>query len=307
MQNRTDKGKTTTMFSSVKKQKLIFYTLMMILPISQIIIFYFYVNINSFLMAFQSMDYNLGGYIFTGFGNFIDAFTATNLNHYFSNSLTVFAFEFLVGTLGSVFFSYYIYKKNIGHGFFKIMLYMPHIISTTVFVILYKFFVDNAIPSIYLQLYGIEIEGFLANPNTTKIAILLFCILNGFGTSVLMYSSAMSSISESIIESAELDGVTPFKELLFIVLPSVWATFVTFAIVKFVSIFTNQMNLYTFYENLAEPHLSTIGYWMYCGAVSGDLAEYPMFSAMGMALTGIAVPITLLLRWLLNKFGPSVD
>ena len=122
-----------------------------------------------------------------------------------------------------------------------------------------------------------------------------------------MYSSAMSSISESVIESAELDGVSPMKELIFIVLPSVWSTFVTFVLVRVVGIFTNQMNLYTFYESFAEPHLSTIGYWMYCGAVSGKLEEYPMYSAMGMSLTAIAVPITLILRRLLNKFGPSVD
>ncbi|MBQ7236447.1 MAG: sugar ABC transporter permease [Clostridia bacterium] len=303
----TNKLKKSDTMSSRKKQRLFFYTLMMILPMAQVLLFYFYVNINSFLMAFQSMDYDVGGYVFTGLGNFVEAFNNVNLGHYFGNSLLTFVVEFFTGTLGSVFFSYYIYKKKLGHGFFKIMLYMPHIISTTVFVILYKFFVENAIPSLYLQFVGVEIEGLLANPKTTKLFLLIFCSLNGFGAAVLMYSSAMSSISESVIESAELDGVSPMKELIFIVLPSVWSTFVTFVLVRVVGIFTNQMNLYTFYESFAEPHLSTIGYWMYCGAVSGKLEVYPMYSAMGMSLTAIAVPITLILRRLLNKFGPSVD
>ena len=63
----------------------------------------------------------------------------------------------------------------------------------------------------------------------------------------------------------------------------------------------------TFYESFAEPHLSTIGYWLYCGAVSGELAEYPIYSAMGLALTAIAVPVTLVLRWALNRLGPSEE
>lgn len=303
----TIKNKSKSSMFSLKRQKLIFYIIMMSLPLLQIAFFYFYVNINSFVMAFQDLDYNIGGYVFSGLGNFTEAFKTVNLDHYFKNSLLAFVVEFFVGTLGSVFFSYYIYKRRLGHGFFKVMLFLPQIISTTVFVILYKFFVDNAVPTIYYQLTGTEIQGLLANKDTTKLFILVFCGMNGFGTSVLMYGSAMSSISESVIESAELDGVNSMQELLFIVLPSVWATFITFVLVKVVSIFTNQMNLYTFYESFAEPHLSTIGYWLYCGAVSGELAEYPIYSAMGLALTAIAVPVTLVLRWALNRLGPSEE
>ena len=105
--NKVDDNLKSSMFS-IKRQKLIFYIIMMFLPMLHIAIFYFYVNFNSFLMAFQYLDYNSGGYAFNGFQNFIDAFNTVNLGSYFSNSLLAFVVEFLVGTLGSVFFSYYI-------------------------------------------------------------------------------------------------------------------------------------------------------------------------------------------------------
>ncbi len=64
--------------------------------------------------------------------------------------------------------------------------------------------------------------------NTERATIMFYSIYVSFGPRVLVYSSAMSGISESIIESAELDGVNTWQELVHIVLPSIWSTFVTF-------------------------------------------------------------------------------
>ena len=115
----------------------------------------------------------------------------------------------------------------------------------------------------------------------------------------------MSGISESIIESAQLDGVTPFKELVLIVLPSIWSTFVTFMVSAVVGIFTNQMSLFTFYGTNADVSLYTFGYYLYRGAKIGTSSDYPYLSAMGLLLTAVALPITLFTRWSLKKFGPS--
>lgn len=294
---------------TMKKNKLIFYCTMVVLPILQFLIFYMYINFQSFALAFQKYSFEAGGYIFSGFEQFVQIFkdfqTEKVLRSSVINSLTLFFWTFIFGSLVSVVFSYYIYKKRFGSTAFKILLYLPHILGGVVVVIIYKYFVEDAMPTI-ASLFGVEgMNGLLSNPNTKRTTIIFYTIFASFGPRVLVYSSAMSGISESIIESAQLDGVTPFKELVFIVLPSIWSTFVTFMVSVVVGIFTNQMSLFTFYGTDADASLYTFGYYLFREAKIGTNADYPYLSAMGLLLTTVAVPVTLFTRWSLKKFGPS--
>ena len=74
-----------------------------------------------------------------------------------------------------------------------------------------------------------------------------------------------------------------------------------------VGIFTNQMNLFTFFDEYADPSLYTFGYYLFRGVKLAEYKDYPYLSAMGLLLTAVAVPLTLFVRWALTKFGPSKD
>ena len=296
--------------SSQKTQQLIFYCTMIALPILQFLICYVYVNARSFTLGFQEYSYNTNSFHFVGFKNFKQIFSDFQTEKYLRdtiwNSLELFLWITLFGSFVAVFFSYYIYKKQPGSVLFKIILYMPNILGGVVVVIMYKFFVDIAVPEIG-SLVGVEIKGLLSNVETRRTTIMFYTIFTSFGSKVLVYSSAMSGISDSIIESAQLDGITPMKELVYIVLPSIWNTFVTFMVSSVVGIFTNQMSLFTFYGSGANQSLYTFGYYLYRETVAAGNLEYPYLSAMGLLLTVIVVPATLFTRWSMKKFGPSVN
>ena len=289
---------------SAKRKKIFFYWSIIALPLLQFSVFYLYVNMRSFTLAFQ--EYDSGKYIFVGLKNFSKIFsdfkTQVDLRASVKNSLTLFFWTFIFGSFGAVLFSYYIYKNFALSTLFKIMLYLPHILGGVVVVVIYRHFVEDAIPIIF----NLE-EGLLGNPETQRAAMIFFSIYISFGPRVLVYSSAMSGISDSIIESAQLDGVNTWQELIHIVLPSIWSTFITFMVASVVGIFTNQMSLYTFYGEKAPLHLYTFGYYLYRGAKVAKNADYPYLSAMGLVLTLVAVPITLFTRWALKNFGPSRD
>ena len=296
--------------SSRKKSRMIFYVSMIALPVVQFLIFYLYINLNSFTLAFQEFSYEKKGYVFYGFNNFKAIFsdfsTLAYLKNSVWNSLELFVWTMIFGAAVAILFSYYIYKKNPGHSAFKIFLYLPHILGGVVVVIMYKYFMDIAVPEV-ASLFGKNIEGMLANPKTVRSTIIFYTIYTSFGTQVLIYSSTMSGISDSIIESAQLDGITPIKELIYIILPSIWNTFVTFMVTSVVGIFTNQMSLYTFYGTTADYSLYTFGYYLYRGVIVATNVEYPYLSAMGFLLTIIAIPLTLGTKWALSKFGPTTD
>lgn len=296
--------------------KDIFYWSILAFPILQFVVFYIGVNMNSFALAFQEFDYKENGFSFVGFKNFfvnfIDVFEmfkeAKYLGNAFNNSIIVFLIGLVVGLSLALLFSYYIYKKSRMSKFYKVILFLPYVISSITLVIIYKYFVENAVPELVLKLTGLEMEGLLSNPKTEFGAILFFTMWIGFGVQTLIYSSAMSGISNEIVEAAKMDGITPLKEFLLIDIPMIAPTISVFVVSSTATIFANQMNLFSFYGTSASNYsIWTIGYYLYRGisAPETTLADYPYYAAFGLVMTLISIPITLLVRYIMKKIDPN--
>lgn len=123
-----------------------------------------------------------------------------------------------------------------------------------------------------------------------------------------MYSNAMSGIPQEIVESAHLDGATGINEFWRITLPMVYPTLSTFLITGVAGLFTNQINLYSFYGGSAPESVQTYGYYLFTRTqLAKSESEYPLLSAMGLLFTMVIVPLTFGVKWMLEKFGPKED
>lgn len=302
------------MKGGVRKNKnaKIFYGIMVTFPLLWFAVFYVGVNINSILLAFKNYDLTTGAITFAGFENFVrfgtDFFGGIELKAAISNSLSLFLGTVLIGMSLAVIFAFYVYKRFIGEGVFRVLLFVPTVIPSIALVIMYSYFVDRALPVVFKNVLGIKMLGLLTDANTQWGTILAFNVLMGFGPNVLMYLSAMSRIPEDIIEYGQIDGLNYAKEFLYIVFPLISSTVVTFFVVNIASFFTSQGNLYSFFSERADNSLYTIGYYLFIKVQGrGSITNYPYASAGGLILTCIAAPVTLLARWGLNKLTPEVE
>lgn len=292
---------------SKKKSRLIFYICGVAWPVIQFIVFYVFVNFNSILLSFRNFDIQ-SGYSFAGIDNFKRVFseiaTQPFLKTAFKNTFLIFGIS-IVSMFAMLIMSYYLYKKHLFSGIFKVMLFLPSIIPGIALVICYKYFVEVGVPKIWEEVFNISIQGLLSNPNTKLITILFFNVWFGVGSSFLLFSGAMSGISDSIIEAATLDGVTAMQEFGYIVFPMIFPTFATFFITSFATLFTNQMSVFSFYGAQADYSVYTIGYYLYKSVQTATMDQYPYLSAFGLVLTVIIIPICLLTKKALDKFGPA--
>ena len=294
-----------------KDKDLIFYTLMMIFPVVQFAVMYIGVNFNSILLAFKKIDTISGSYewTFSNIPNAVDLFVhSSTLISAAKNSLLAYVVLTFIGTPLGLIFSYYIYKKMPLSNSFRVILFLPSIISGIVMVTIFQFFVERAVPSFANQLFGIKMKGMLENPSSRYFTIIFYNLWVGFGTSVLMYSNGMSGISQEMVESAHLDGATGLTEFWKITLPMIYPTLSTFLITGIAGLFTNQIALYSFYGGGAPENLQTYGYYLYMRTKNAASdSEYTLLSAMGLLLTVVVVPLTLFVKWALEKFGPKED
>ncbi len=294
-----------------RRKDLIFYSIMIAFPVLQFLVFYIGVNFNSMLLAFKDIDIVAGTETWT-FEYIQKAFTLmtsspTHLSA-FTMSLLSYAITLIIGVPLGLLFSYYIYKKFPLGNALRVILFLPSIISSIVMVTIFQFFVERAVPAAAMQWFGIEMAGLIENTATRFGTIIFYNILVSFGTTALIYSNGMAGISTEIVEAAHLDGCTGLREFWHITLPLIYPTITTFLITGVAGIFTNQMNLYSFFGTGAPESLFTWGYYLYVQTqVAASEAEYPLLAAMGLLLTIVIVPITLLVKWALEKFGPSTE
>ena len=293
----------------------IFYIGLLIIPITQVVIFYFVVNINSILLAFKQYDGASGQFMWSG-ETLKQMFTAlhTDKGMIFRlvNSLIMYVVSMVVVLPLSLLFSFYIYKKKPASKFFRTMLFLPSVVSPIVLSMLFGYFVDRAIPEIMLKWFGKEVDGLLAGLDTQFSTVIVYNALLGFGVQVLMYANAMSGINDSTIEAARLDGANSMQEFWHISLPSIFPTLTTFVVVGVAGLFTNQLNLLGFFNTSANVETQSIGYYLAAeilnaSKVQGGVARYPLLSAFGLLSTAIAVPLTFLVKFLMERFGPRTD
>lgn len=293
-----------------------FYVAILSIPLLQFCIFYIAVNINSFILAFRNitLDAETKEYMFSWtFDNFKNWFADENeflqLTQTLLVSLKSYAISLVIGVPLGLLFAYYIFKKLPGSMFFRFMLFMPSIIASIVLVSIYRYFTDEVV-SDFLKSIHIELEDkLLSSENTRYATVMFYNLFVSFGTTVLLYSNKMANISPEIIEAAQLDGVSPAREFFSVVLPQTFSTLSIFLVTGIAGIFTNEINNFSFFNTRWKSDTATLGFLMYFRTqkAKGDISQYPPLAALGLMMSAVAIPLTFLARWILNKVGPSED
>ena len=302
--------------------KPIFISLCLVYGIVASILFYFVVNFNSIILAFTKTDL-YGNSEFVWFDNFVEfcqgLFSNGNaLAQSFQNSMLTWSINLVISLPLYIIFSYQIYKKCFLHKTIRAVSMMPQIISGFVVSMLFVGFISGTDSPMYTIFEKLGINDSTGAPlqllysDGYKYALgtmIFYGVWVSFGTNLLVYPNAMNDISPEIIEASRLDGVrTMGQDLWHIILPLIFPTLETFFITGVASIFTHVGYVLTFFPSGVPngANVSNMGYYYFINVQAGT-GDYSVMSAGGVILTLIAAPITLLLRWLLEKFGPSSE
>lgn len=303
--NNVKKEKGTKL--SKKSLDNLFVLSVLIIPLISFAIFYVYVNLNSFALAFQSVDI-YGNYEWVGLHNikeFLQGLQGdSRVGLSVKNSLIYWSSSFLISMPLYLLFSYYIYKKNFGHSMFFIIVMLPNIVASFVYSLVYKMFVDAALPSFMATQGFANFPSLIYDDRTNFGNNIFYSIWLSFGTSTMVYTNAMRGIDDEIIESAQLDGANNFHEFFGVVLPLIWPTISTFVITGVTSIFTASGSLILFYNMAAPTKLWGFSYYITYTvktAMGSDFSSYPAVAASGLCVTLVTLPVVFFVKWLCNK------
>ncbi len=295
-------------------QDLVFIISFLIYPLILFVVFYLYVNVNSIFLAFKNISF-IGEETWVGFANFkkfIDYIGGANTRWAvgFVNSIKLYLISLIICLPLYIVLSYILFKKCFMHKQLRIIVMVPQIISGFIMCLVFKRFVEGSIPEFMIQVVGKEtFPNLLRDAKYSFGTTLFYSIWVSFSTSLIVYPNAMNEIDDSVIEAAKLDGVgNMFQELWYILLPLIFPTISTFLITGFAGIMMNAGSIPTFFMYSAPQEAVNIGYLYWCEVANASTFNgFPLLAAGGLLMTLFVAPLTLLLRWALEKFGPDAE
>lgn len=296
--------------SKAKLMKNIFLTIMLVYPLTQFLVFFVYMNFNNIMLAFKAYRTD-GSTYWVWFENFKNVFIGIDaelIRISFFNNLTMFFITWFIGMPLNILFGYYLYKKKFGHGVIRIIYMLPNMVSGVVMSLLFMKLIENGLPTFFRSHFDWVMPNLIKSNEYAFGVQVFYSLWLGFSSSIIIYSNAMFSIDEGIIEAGRIDGTTPITELCLIVVPMIFPTLSTYIITGVASIFTLSGSLYLFYGLNDVPHDTyMMGFYMFKIAMVGDLTAYPQASAMSVLITVVTVPLTLLFRAVLDRIDPMRD
>lgn len=229
---------------NVKKSRNIFITICIAPAIILFIVFMVVPTIEVFRMSLYSWGGLSGTREFIGLDNFILLWNDMNFIRAFQNSILLIVLVAIITLVFSIFFAAVLTKENVkGDNFFRIVFYIPNILSIVVIAGIFSAIYDPS-TGLLNSIFGIlSLDSFqqmwLGNQDIVIYSIAGALVWQAVGYYMVMYMSSMASIPGSFYEAAELEGAGKFKQFTAITLPLIWnniRTTLTFYIISTINL-----------------------------------------------------------------------
>ncbi len=150
--------------------------------------------------------------------------------------------------------------KNI----YKIIIYLPVIISIVVVAIAFKWlYAPNGLLNFFLDKLGFSPIGWLFDPKYSMISVALVTIFKGVGYYMMIYLSALMSVPKELYEAAEVDGAVGFKKHMLVTIPHIMPMIALVSTISSISALKVFVEIYVMTKGGPLDSTKTIVYYIY--------------------------------------------
>ena len=200
------------------------------------------------IQVFRMSLYSWGGFSqnkqFVGFDNFKVLWNDLNFIESFQNSILLIVLVALITLVLALFFAAVLTNEHIiGSNFFRVIFYIPNILSIVVIAGIFSAVYDPQSGLLNSILGAVKLERFtqmwLGNMDIVIYSVAGALVWQAVGYYMVMYMSSMASIPKSYYEAASLEGAGKMKQFFDITIPLIWnnlRTTLTFYIISTINL-----------------------------------------------------------------------
>lgn len=195
-----------------------------------VILFIIFMLVPTFNIFKMSL-YKWGGFSnskeFIGLNNFKTLLADTKFLRTFQNSILLVVCVTVITSSFSLIFAAIISREKIkGENFFRIIFYIPNILSIVIISAIFSAIYDptNGLLNSVLGIFRGEKDPilWLGDQKIVIFSLVIALVWQAIGYYMVMYMASMASIPASIYESADLEGANHIQQFFSITLPLIW-------------------------------------------------------------------------------------
>ena len=273
-----------------------------IVPLANFLVFYLYLNFDSFLLAFQTTK---GGTVSWGFENFKIIFekfssTATGNGELFLalKNTAIWCLISLWSYIPTMLTTYFVFKKVKGSKFVAFMTMLPSLLPAAAYVGFVKYIISpqGGLGWFYATAFDEYAPALLRDSLYANKTMIVYTLWMGMGMS-LLWNGAMNNISPELLEAGKIDGTTWFTELIKIIIPLIWPTLSVNFMFTVAGLLGASGPILVFTNG--NYGTTTLNFWIFSQVKYADNIELP--ATMGLLMTCVSIPLVLLVRRLTEK------
>ena len=227
-------------------------------------VFFFIPFIDTILLSFKDFSTDIYNPDFVGFCNYIQLFKS---KEFYITLTNTFLFLIMVVPILAIFpliVAIFINQKIKGVNIYKVLIYLPVIISIVVVAIAFKWlYAQQGILNYLAELFGLSAIGWLTDTKFALLSVAIVTIYKGIGYYMMIYLSALIGVPKDLYEAADIDGASEIKKHLTVTIPQIMPTIALVVIISSISALKVFTEIYVMTKGGPLNSTKTIVYYIY--------------------------------------------
>ena len=229
-----------------------------------LVVFFFIPFFQTIGLSFFGYDSSLYNPDFVGLDNYKKLITSPVFYKVMANTFIylIFAVPFL--TVFPLFLAILINQKIRCVTLYKILIYLPVIVSIVVAAIAFKWlYAQTGILNYFVEQLGYNPIGWLTDPKYSLYSVAIVTIWKGVGYYMMIYLASLMSVPQDLYEACDIDGASFFRKHLTVTVPHLMPTIALVSTISAISAMKVFAEIYVMTKGGPLNSSKTIVYYIY--------------------------------------------
>lgn len=236
-----------------------------ILPATAVLLVFFFIPFfQTIWLSFFDYSSSIYNPTYSGIDNYIKLFNEPIFYKVMFNTFMYLfiAVPFLVTF--PLFIAILINQKIRGITLYKILIYLPVIVSIVVAAIAFKWlYAGQGILNYLLSLFHIEQIGWLVDPKWALFSVAMVTVWKGIGYYMMIYLASLMSVPQDLYEACDIDGANFIQKHLTVTIPHIMPTIALVSTISTISAMKVFAEIYVMTKGGPLNSSKTIVYYIY--------------------------------------------
>lgn len=267
---------------------------MFLLPAGIILLVFFFIPFfQTFVLSFQDYNSNIYHPTYVGLYNYFKLFKSPIFYQVLGNTFVYLFVAVPILATVPLFLAILLNNQIKGITVYKILIYLPVIVSIVVAAIAFKWlYAQQGILNYFVSEFGFTPIGWLTDTRFALISVIIVTIWKGIGYYMMIYLAGLMSVPKELYEACAIDGAGTIRKHLTVTIPHIMPTIALVSTISAISAMKVFAEIYVMTKGGPLNSSKTIVYYIYERAFENLDLGYA--SAMAVVLLIIVMIFSLI-------------